>query len=191
MLISSTDLTSFPILSLRSSSKIATISKLIINPYDLTIQALKLTGRQLDNPKDSYLLPEDIREISPLGIIINDSEDIVSSTDVIRLQKTLDLQFELISLPVIDKQQRKVGKVVNYNIIAENMMIYQLVVQRPMFKDFFDPELLIHRSQIAELSHDKVIIKNSLDQLREIERQDAIDNFVNPFRFTKSAKTSK
>lgn len=191
MLISSTDLTSFPILSLRSSSKIATISKLIINPYDLTIQALKLTGRQLDNPKDSYLLPEDIREISPLGIIINDSEDIVSSTDVIRLQKTLDLQFELISLPVIDKQQRKVGKIVNYNIIAENMMIYQLIVQRPMFKDFFDPELLIHRSQIAELSHDKVIIKNSLSQLREIERQDAIDNFVNPFRSTKSAKTSK
>lgn len=191
MLISSTDLTSFPILSLRSSSKIATISKLIINPYDLTIQALKLAGRQLDDPKDSYLLPEDIREISPLGIIINDSEDIVSSTDVIRLQKTLDLQFELISLPVIDKQQRKVGKVVNYNIITENMMIYQLVVQRPMFKDFFDPELLIHRSQIAELSHDKVIIKNSLSQLREIERQDAIDNFVNPFRSTKSAKTSK
>lgn len=191
MLISSTDLTSFPILSLRSSSKIATISKLIINPYDLTIQALKLAGRQLDDPKDSYLLPEDIREISPLGIIINDSEDIVSSTDVIRLQKTLDLQFELIDLPVIDKQQRKVGKVVNYNIIAENMMIYQLVVQRPMFKDFFDPELLIHRSQIAELSHDKVIIKNSLSQLREIERQDAIDNFVNPFRSTKSAKTSK
>ena len=191
MLISSTDLTSFPILSLRSSSKIATISKLIINPYDLTIQALKLAGRQLDDPKDSYLLPEDIREISPLGIIVNDSEDIVSSTDVIRLQKTLDLQFELIGLPVIDKQQRKVGKVINYNIIAENMMIYQLVVQRPMFKDFFDPELLIHRSQIAELSHDKVIIKNSLDQLREIERQDAIDNFVNPFRSTKSAKTSK
>ena len=191
MLISSTDLTSFPILSLRSSSKIATISKLIINPYDLTIQALKLAGRQLDNPKDSYLLPEDIREISPPGIIVNDSEDIVSSTDVIRLQKTLDLQFELISLPVIDKQQRKVGKVINYNIVAENMMIYQLVVQRPMFKDFFDPELLIHRSQIAELSHDKVIIKNSLDQLREIERQDAIDNFVNPFRSTKSAKTSK
>lgn len=191
MLISSTDLTSFPILSLRSSSKIATISKLIINPYDLTIQALKLTGRQLDNPKDSYLLPEDIREISPLGIIVNDSEDIVSSTDVIRLQKTLDLQFELIGLPVIDKQQRKVGKVINYNIVAENMMIYQLVVQRPMFKDFFDPELLIHRSQIAELSHDKVIIKNSLSQLREIERQDAIDNFVNPFRSTKSAKTSK
>lgn len=191
MLISSTDLTSFPILSLRSSSKIAIISKLIINPYDLTIQALKLAGRQLDNPKDSYLLPEDIREISPLGIIINDSEDIVSGTDVIRLQKTLDLQFELIGLPVIDKQQRKVGKVVNYNIIVENMTIYQLVVQRPMFKDFFDPELLIHRSQIAELSHDKVIIKNSLSQLREIERQDAIDNFVNPFRSTKSAKTSK
>lgn len=191
MLISSTDLTSFPILSLRSSSKIATISKLIINPYDLTIQALKLAGRQLDDPKDSYLLPEDIREISPLGIIVNDSEDIVSSADVIRLQKTLDLQFELIGLPVIDKQQRKVGKVVNYNIIAENMMIYQLIVQRPMFKDFFDPELLIHRSQIAELSHDKVIIKNSLSQLREIERQDAIDNFVNPFRSTKSAKTSK
>lgn len=191
MLISSTDLTSLPILSLRSGSKIATISELIVNPYDLTIQALKLTGRQLDNPKDSYLLPEDIREISHLGIIVNDSEDIVSSADVIRLQKILDLHFKLINLPVIDKQRRKVGKVINYTLVAENMMIYQLVVQRPMLKDFFDPELLIHRSQIAELSQTKVVIKNSLDKLRELERQDAINNFVNPFRSSKSAKSSK
>jgi hypothetical protein len=191
MLIPSTDLLNLPVLSLRSGSKLATVSKLIINPYDLTIQALKLTGRQLDNPKDSYLLPEDIREISHLGIIINDSEDLVSSVDVLRLQQTLDLRFELINLPVIDKQRRKVGKVLNYNLIAENMMIYQLVVQRPLFKDFFDPTILIHRSQIAELSQNKVVIKNSLNQLRELERQDAIDSFVNPFRSTKSAKTSK
>ena len=119
MLIPSTDLLNLLVLSLRSGSKLATVSKLIINPYDLTIQALKLTGRQLDNPKDSYLLPEDIREISHLGIIINDSEDLVSSVDVIRLQQTLDLRFELINLPVIDKQRRKVGKVLNYNLIAE------------------------------------------------------------------------
>ena len=191
MLIPSTDLLNLPVLSLRSGSKLATVSKLIINPYDLTIQALKLTGRQLDNPKDSYLLPEDIREISHLGIIINDSEDIVSSVDVIRLQQTLDLRFELINLPVIDKQRRKVGKVLNYNLIAENMMIYQLVVQRPLFKDFFDPTILINRSQIADLSQNRVVIKNSLNQLRELERQNAIDSFVNPFRSTKSAKTSK
>lgn len=191
MLISSTDLTSLSILSLRSGSQIATISELIINPYDLTIQALKLTGRQLDNPKDSYLLPEDIREISYLGIIVNDSEDIVSGADVIRLQKTLALKFNLIGLPVVDQTNRKVGKVLNYNLIAESLMIYQLVIQRPLFKDFFDPELLIHRSQIAKLSQNKVVIKHSIAKLRELERQEAIDSFVNPFRAKKPAKSSK
>lgn len=191
MLISSTELLNLPVLSLRSSSRVATISELVINPFDLTIQALKLTGRQLDNPKDAYLLPEDIREISSLGVIINDSEDVISSSDVIRLQKTLTLKFNLIGLPVVDQTNHKVGKVLSYNLIAENLMIYQLVVQRPLFKDFFDPELLIHRSQIAKLSQTKVIIKHSIAKLRELERQEAIDSFVNPFRAKKSTRPLK
>lgn len=191
MLISSTELLNLPVLSLRSSSRVATISELVINPFDLTIQALRLTGRQLDNPKDTYLLPEDIREISSLGVIINDSEDVISSSDVIRLQKTLTLKFNLIGLPVVDQANHKVGKVLSYNLIAENLMIYQLVVQRPLFKDFFDPELLIHRSQIAKLSQTKVIIKHSIAKLRELERQEAIDSFVNPFRAKKSTRPLK
>lgn len=191
MLITNTELLNLPVLSLRSGSQIATVSELVVNPYQLTIQALKLSGRQLVNPRDSYLLPRDIREISHLGVIINDSEDIVASQDVVRLRKVLDLKFDLVDLPVIDRTKHKVGKVRGYNLIVDNMIIYQLVVQRPMLKDFFDPELLVHRSQIAELSQTRVVIRHSLAKLRELERQNAIDNFINPFRTKKSIKSPK
>lgn len=191
MQITHSNLLNFPVLSLRTGGRVGTVSQIIVNPFKLNVQALKLSGSQLNEPKDSYLLVEDIRELSPIGIIINDSEDLVGSQDVIRLQKTLALKFSLLNLPVIDRERRKVGKVIDYIMTTNDLMIYQLAVRRPMFKDFFDPELLIHRSQILELSQDRIVIKNSLNELRELERQSAMDNFVNPFRSKKPAKSPK
>ncbi len=181
----------FPVLSLRTSAKIAVANRAIINPYNLTVQAYQLSGHRLAAPKDSFLLTEDIREVSQLGFIINDSEDIVNSTDVIKLRQTLELNFELINLKVVDKNHKTVGKVVDYTIVGDDFLIYQLIVKQPFYKDILSPELIINRSQIAKLSQDRVIIKNSRDQLAAIQRQNAIDNFVNPFRAKKAAKPHK
>lgn len=188
MLITKFELINYPVLSLRSGQKIANISEIIINPYNLKVIAFRLSGRELDNPKDSYLLPEDIREFSSMGIIVNDSEDIVASQDIIRLSEILQLNFNLLNLNVIDNNHKKVGKVINFTLEIGQMIVYQLIVKRPVFKDFFDPELTIHRSQILEVSHKQIIIKNSLGELRDLERQNTIDNFVNPFRQVKPTK---
>lgn len=188
MIITSSSLANYPVLSLRSGQKIATISEIILNPYNLKVLAFRLAGRELDNPKDSFLLTEDIREFSSMGIIINDSEEIVASSDVIRLAKTLELNFNLVGLPVFDNRRRKVGKVTDFTLEIGQMLVYQLIVKRPFFKDFLDPELTIHRSQILEVSQTQITIKSSTNELRTLERQTAIDNFVNPFRQVKPSK---
>ena len=188
MLISSSELISFPVLSLRTGGRIAQVENLIVNPYNLSTQAFKLKGYALENPKDSYLLPRDVREISRLGIIIDDSEEIVRSADIIKLRQIIELDFKLVGLPVFDQHNRRVGRVTDFTLDHDDLLVYQLVVKRPFLKDLLDPELLIHRSQIAELSQHRVTIKGSLDKLQEIERQVAIDHFVNPFRSKKPAK---
>ncbi|MDO4870486.1 MAG: hypothetical protein Q3996_00075 [Candidatus Saccharibacteria bacterium] len=191
MLIYSSQFINMPVVSLRTGNQVATIIDTIVNPFNLTIHAFRLSGRQLNNPHNAYLLPSDIREISRIGLIIDDSQDIVSSDDVIRLKEILDLNFELINLPVIDKKRRKIGRVIDTTIISEAMIIHQLVIKRPLFKDFFDQELIIQRSQIDKISQHQVIIKNELGELRELEKQAAIDNFINPFRNTETANQGK
>lgn len=180
-----------PVMSLRTGHQVAAVEKTIINPFDLSVQAFKLSGRRLERPQNSYLLPDDIREISRVGLIIDDSQEIVASTDVVKLQQILDLNFELIGLPVVDKKRRRIGKVLDFTIVGDAMLVYQLIVKRPLFKDFLDPELTIHRSQIAQITQNQVIIKNELAELRELDRQAAIDNFVNPFRNPKPISQDK
>lgn len=191
MLIYGSQFINMPVMSLRTGNQVATITKVIVNPYDLTIFAFKLAGRQLDNPHDAYLLPADIREISRIGIIIDDSQEIIARTDVIKLQQILDLNFELVNLPVIDKKRHRIGRVLDFTIIGDAMLVYQLIVKRPLLKDLLDPELTIQRTQIDKISQHQVVIKNELGELRELEKQAAIDNFVNPFRSTKPANQSK
>lgn len=181
MFINQKAIIDLPILSLRSGGQIGKVSEIVINPYNLSVQALALTGRMLDYPKGSFLLPKDIREISDLGIVINDGEDIVSSKDVIKLAEILDLRFELDNLPVFDKYKTKIGKVVDYNFDIYKLEISQLIVRRPLLKDFLEPELIIGRNQILEVSQSKVIIKSSLSELRSLERQEEMKKFVNPF----------
>lgn len=190
MLINASDFIGMPVLSLRTGDQIAQVDGLVVDPYELKIQAFRLSGRQLDKPNDSYLMPSDIREISRLGLIINDSEEVVNSTDIIKLKQILQLDFELLNLPVIDNQHRKIGKVVDYVIIDEFFFIYQIIAKRSFWQGFLDPELTIHRSQIAKLSKKQLVINSSLTELKELERQQAINSFVNPFRQTPDTKKS-
>ena len=48
-----------------------------------------------------------------------------------------------------------------------------------------DPELVIPRAEIAEVTDDKVIVKNEAKTIKERAlKEDFVPNFVNPFRKT-------
>lgn len=187
MLINGSHLTGFPILSLHVGGEIARIAETIVDPNTLKIIAFRVDGPLVGHDDVGDILPvNSVREVSPLGIIVDSVDEFVDGEEVVRIKKVLDLNFALPGLKVVTKKREKLGKVSEFVVVAETWEIYQLIVQRPFMKAFLDPELTISRSRIIEVNDYEVIIKNEKETAKTKAKADApadfIPNFVNPFR---------
>lgn len=186
MLVVGSNLINFPVLSLHVGGRIGYTSSPVIDPEDLSIIAYELDGEITKDPETgNILMIRDVREFSEDGLIIDSADRLVEREDVVRLDKTMELGFKLIGLKVVTKDGKKLGKIIDYTLDSGTFSIYQLIVQRPFFEAFVDPELTINRSQIVEIDDDKVTIKHSKQQIKlpkKTNSKDFVPNYVNPFR---------
>ena len=89
------------------------------------------------------------------------------------------LMIGVVGLDVIDDKKHRLGKVQSFNLDASSFALEQLVVRRPLLKSFSESELLIHRSQIIEVSDERVLVRST--STREPLRQ-SLREYANPFR---------
>lgn len=191
MLISEDRFRNAPVMSLQTGSELARTSEPVIDPRNLSIVAYRLEGPTLDqNP--SLLRIEDIREIGPLGIIIDSVDELITPSDVIKIKEIYEFQFHLIGIRVIDEKNHNIGKVIGYTLEAGNFVIQQLRVKRPLLKSFGDTEFLVHRSQITKITDDEIVVKTpKIRHTEPVARP--MQSFENPFRSqpTKQAANRK
>ena len=101
----------------------------------------------------------------------------------VKLRPILELNFELIGLKVETKKGSKLGKVVDYTVDTETFKAHQLIIRRPTLKAILDPELIIPRKEIVEVTDYKIIVKDEEEKIRvKALKEDFVPNFVNPFR---------
>lgn len=149
-----------PVLSLRTGSPIADVITPIINPNNL-----KMEGFYVEDNKEKrrlILLYQDIRDILPQGIVIDDFDVLAELEDLVRLKDILELDFELIGKPVETVAKEKVGKVADYAFDDATMFIQKLYVSQSILKSFTGGNLSVDRSQIHEITPKKVIIQELL-----------------------------
>ena len=182
MLIRSTRLIHFPVLSLHVGRRIAEVVEPIVDPHDLKIIAYRVSGPLVGREVGDILLLSSVREFSRLGMIIDSADELVEKDDVVRVQEILKLNFNLIGLKVYTKKGSKLGKVIDYTVEPESGQIQQLIVQRPLLKAFIDPELTISRREIIEVTDYKVIVKDEEAKIRQTAKTDFVPSFINPFR---------
>ena len=116
-------------------------------------------------------------------MVIDNIEELVAPDDVIKIQKVLELNFDLINLKVKTKKGTKLGHLVDYTVTSEDFIVQQIIVKRPLVKALVDPELTISRKEIVEITDYEVIIKDEEKTLKaRAEKEDFVPNFVNPFR---------
>ena len=146
-----------PVMSLRSGSQIAIAIEPIINPHNLKIMGwwCKATGgRRL------VLLAEDVREIMPKGLAVNDDEDLSPPEDLVRHSDTLSTQFQLLDKLVKTKRQ-KLGKISDFSYNS-GMFVQKLYVARPLHKVFTsDDTLIIDRTQILEVTDHYILVRDT------------------------------
>lgn len=181
MLVSAERFINTPVMSLQTGSELARTARAVINPRNLSVVAYELEGRMLDsNP--TLLRIDDIREIGPLGIIIDSTDELIQPSDVIKIKEIYGLQFNLIGLKVVDDNKRNVGKTIGYTVESGSFIIQQLRIKRPLLKSFGDTELLVHRSQIIKVTDEKIIVKSPKIRHTEPVVEPAQAAFENPFR---------
>ncbi|HEX7633022.1 MAG TPA: hypothetical protein VF401_01705 [Candidatus Saccharimonadales bacterium] len=156
MLQLSASLLNKPVLSLRTGTPIATITRPIINPDNLKIEGFYCQDRIDKN--ELILLCQDIRDMLPQGFVVNDHDVLVEPEELVRLKKVLEIDFEPLGKPVVTIGKQKVGKVEDYAAEAETMFIQKIYVSQSIFKNFTGGSLSIDRSQINEITPSKIII---------------------------------
>jgi sporulation protein YlmC with PRC-barrel domain len=158
MLLLSNDLVKKQILSLRSSSPIATIQGAIINPNNLKIEGFYC--RDHYDKSLLVLLTQDIRETISGGYIVNDHDVLSHVEDLVRLKKIININFALIGKQVVTISKNRVGKVTDYSTELDSMFIQKLYVAQPVYKSLGGGNMIIDRTQINEITPKRIIIND-------------------------------
>jgi len=186
MLINASNLIGCPILSLHVGGQIARVVDLIIEPDSLSLLAVRVDGVMVKPEEGNILVMDSVREFSRAGMIIDSNDEFVHEDDVVRVQKTLKLHFDLHGMKVVTKKNVKLGKVEDFVLQSSNWEVRQLIVQRPIMKALIDPELIIDRSKIVEVDDYKVVIKEEHEKTKSKVKpapiEELVPDFVNPFR---------
>ncbi len=158
MLLLGSSFAKFPLLSLRTGRVVGSIVGHLINPHKLKIDALWC--QVSTNKKPMLLLLQDIREVSPKGVIIDDDDVLLEPTEAIRLRSIIELKFEIIDKKVTSGHFT-LGKVADYALERESFTIQKLYVEPSIWNKIKNNRLTIDRSQIIEVSHREVRVKSS------------------------------
>jgi uncharacterized protein YrrD len=160
MLQLSTSLLNVPVLSLRTSGMIATATEPIINPNNLRIEGFYCYD--VFEKKQLILLCQDIRDTIKGSFVIDDHERLVEPDELIRLKDVIELRFDLLGKPIETTSKDKVGKVSDYAVETNSMYIQKIYASRSLLKSFTGGSLSIDRTQIVEVTNERIIINDLL-----------------------------
>lgn len=150
-----------PVLSLRTGSPVAQVISPILNPNNLKIEGFYCQD-SIDR-RELILLYQDIRDVLPQGLVVDDHDVLAEPEDLVRLKKILEINFELIGKQVETVSQEKVGKVTDYAFEATTMFIQKLYVSQSLLKSLTSGSLSIDRSNVQEITPKRIIISDLLE----------------------------
>ena len=144
-------------MSLRSGGRIATAVEPVINPHNLKIMGWWCKAA---DGKQQVLLADNVREIMPTGLAVNDDTDLSEPGDLVRHKDILNIRFVLMDKPVKTKRQ-KLGKVSDFSY-NDGLFIQKLYVARSLIKVFAaEDTLIIDRTQILEITDNYILVRDS------------------------------
>lgn len=148
-----------PVLSLRTGTEVAIALAPIIDPNNLKIEGFFCRGSRR---KVLVLVSQDIRDVLPQGIVVNDEDVLTDPGELVRLKNVIGINFELLGKPVETVSKQKLGKVEDYATEVESMFVKKLYVAQPIYKNLRGGNLGVDRTQIVEIT-DKKIVVNDVD----------------------------
>ena len=176
-----------PVMSLQTGVQLATTASVIIDPRKLQIVAFRVHGSRLSH-ENSVLHPEDIREISEIGLIVDDDSALMSTDGLVRLQEVIDFKFDLDGPRAENENGKFIGKVSSYAVDQDSLIVQQLYTKPSTLRSIVATGLTIHRKQIVSINNQRIVVKDPTVPVDE-EKQLTRSGFINPFRSTNPLTT--
>lgn len=159
------------ILSLRTGGPIGFAHSPLINPTTLKIEGWYASAAADRTP---YIVPaNEVRDIITKGIVVNDHASLTHVEDLVRLKEIIELRFELIGKVVKTDRKRKLGKVHDYAVDDQALIIKQLYVAQNVLKSLIGQQLIIDRTQIIEINDRAIIVKEPTVKARATQQAPA------------------
>ena len=176
MLLLNTQLENVPVMSLQTGSSLGVAATPIIDPRKLQIAAYYVTGPRIQ--ATSIVHTSDIREVGPLGFIV-DGADVVMELDedLIRLQEVVNFKFTLLGKTVVDDHKKRLGKVSEYTVESDSFIVQKLHIAQSVMKNLTSSKLIIHRSQIVEITDHAIVVRSAT-----VQQPIGLSQVMNPFR---------
>ena len=149
------------VMSLRNGRPVAVTLQPIINPNNLKIEGFYCQD-SVDKNLTLVLVSQDIRDILPAGLVVDDHEVLAEPHDLIRLKPIMDINFSLTGKSVVTEEKKRIGKVNDYACDSETLYVQKLYVSQPLIKSFSGGNLSIDRNQIVEITNRQIVIKDPL-----------------------------
>ena len=154
-----------PVLSLRTGGLVGTTTGMIINPGSLKIEGFYCQDN-FDRKKSAVLLPQDIRDIIPQGIVVNDHDALTDPDELVRLHTLIQLEFSVIGKQVVTASKTKLGKVSDFAVDTDSMFIQKIYVSQSIFKNLTGGNLGIDRSQILEVTDRRITVQDLTERVQ-------------------------
>ena len=158
MLLLGSTFEKMPVLSLRSSCAVGRVVGHLINPHKLKIDAIWCHIGGIRSPQ--LILSQDIREVSPRGVIVDDHAVAIAPEEAIRLKPIIDLSYEILGKKVVSGRLT-IGKATDYAIDRDTFMIQKIYANPNMWGMLKTAKLTIDRSQVIEVSPSYIRINDS------------------------------
>jgi hypothetical protein len=144
---------------LRTGGVAATTTGAIINPTNLKIEGFYCADA-FERKKIVILMYQDIRDVIPQGLVINDHDVLAEPQELVRLKELMDLGFTILNKPVRTVSKDKVGKVVDFATDTMTMYVQKLYVGQSLLKNLAGGSLGIDRTQIVEITDRNIVIQD-------------------------------
>lgn len=155
-----------PILSLRTGSVIGHANTPIFDQKNLKIEGWYAI---VPDEKQYMVLPSlEVRDIIAKGIVVNDHDAVAPIEDMIRMKEILEAGFQLVGLSVETESGTRLGKIRDYAADHQSFYIKKLYVGQSMLRSvlsFTKPQLIIDRSQIIDVTKDKIVVKDATEKI--------------------------
>ncbi|HSX29802.1 MAG TPA: hypothetical protein VLE73_04565 [Candidatus Saccharimonadales bacterium] len=147
-----------PLLSLRTGTQVGVVETPIINPNNLKIEGFFC--REDSSKRELILVSQDIRDVLPQGVVVNDQDVLTEPEELVRMKDVLAANFELIGKHVETTDKTKLGKVSDYAVETGSMYVQKMYVTQSIFKNFSGGNLGIDRTQIVEITDKKIVVQD-------------------------------